>query len=56
MLLPAQDGHRGVADIFVSLLFLASLLDLISPTTPTEEYKEQTQKKAGLLFLSGADC
>lgn len=56
MLLPAQDGHRGAADIFVLLLFPASLFDLISLATSREEYQEQAQKKAGLLFLSDADC
>lgn len=56
MLIPAQDGRRGAIDIFGLLLFSASLFELISLSTPIEEYKEQTQKKAGLLFLSGADC
>lgn len=54
--LPAQDGRRDVADIFGLLLFSASLVDFIRPTTPRQEYKEQTQKKAGLLLLFDVDC
>lgn len=37
MLLPAQDGRRGAADIFGVVLFLASLFELISLSTDHQE-------------------